>query len=143
MAATSCLGFAVDRMPRTMHDGDRSERVNSLDDVRPKAARAALPVNRSQRAMTAVVKDALVGHYGSFKAAAYAMGEMDEGQLSRELENGKFKFERLDLCDDDAKQAVTKALHDAYGSTDPQARVRRLIRTLRAGLDELDEAISA
>ncbi len=90
-------------------------------------------------AMTMIVKDALLRHYGSFKAAAYHMGEMDQGQLTRDLDSGKFKFERLELCDLAAKAAVCRALAEHFGNTDPKARVKRLIRKIRRDLEELDE----
>lgn len=93
-------------------------------------------------AMSMVVKDALLRHYGSFKAAAISMGEMDQGQLTRDLDSGKFKFERLELCDVDAKAFICRALADAFGNTDPKARVQRLIRQVRRDLDELAEAVA-
>ncbi len=92
--------------------------------------------------MTMIVKDALLRHYGSFKAAAYYMGEMDQGQLTRDLDSGKFKFERLELCDLAAKAAVCKALNEHFGNTDPKARLRRLIRAVRHAVDELEEAVA-
>jgi hypothetical protein len=92
--------------------------------------------------MTAVVKDALLRHYGSFKAAAISMGDMDQGQLARELESGKFKLERLELCDDDAKAFVCRALDEAFSRSDPRKRVQRLIREARRTLDELAEAVA-
>lgn len=93
-------------------------------------------------AMTMIVKDALLRHYGSFKAAAIAMGDYDQSQLTRDLDSGKFKFERLELCDLLAKAAVAKALHDHFGNTDPKARRDRLIRNVRHALDELAEDVA-
>jgi hypothetical protein len=90
-------------------------------------------------AMSMIVKDALLRHYGSFKAAAYYMGEMDQGQLTRDLDSGKFKFERLELCDLAAKASVCRALAEAFGNTDPKAQRRRLMRKIRRDLDALDE----
>lgn len=92
--------------------------------------------------MTMIVKDALLRHYGSFKAAAYYMGEMDQGQLTRDLDSGKFKFERLELCDLVAKAAVCRALSEYFGNSDPKARVRRLIRAVRHAVDELAEEVA-
>jgi hypothetical protein len=95
---------------------------------------------RQSIAMTIIVKDALLRHYGSFKAAAYYMGQMDQGQLCRDLDSGKFKFERLELCDLAAKAAVVRALAEAFGNSDPKARRRAAIRNLRRAVEELDEA---
>lgn len=89
--------------------------------------------------MTAVVKDALIRHYGSLKAAAITM-RIDQGQLTRDLQNGDFKLKKLD-GDDEAKAFVATALHEAFGSADPKARVMRLIRDGRRILDELAEAL--
>jgi hypothetical protein len=93
-------------------------------------------------AMSMIVKDALLRHYGSFKAAAISMGNMDQGQLTRDLDSGKFKFERLELCDLDAKASVCRALAEAFGNHDPRARRARLIRNVRHALDELAEDVA-
>lgn len=93
-------------------------------------------------AMSMIVKDALLRHYGSFKAAAYEMGEMDQGQLCRDLDTGKFKFERLELCDLAAKASVVRALAEAFGNVDPRARRNRLIRNVRRAVDELAEDVA-
>lgn len=126
--------------------------VQRLDAAEPRSTaidaaeqRAAVPGFGGQVqsiAMTMIVKDALLRHYGSFKAAAYYMGEMDQGQLTRDLDSGKFKFERLELCDLAAKAAVCKALNEHFGNTDPKARLRRLIRAVRHAVDELEEAVA-
>lgn len=121
----------------------QSAPVKSLDSICLNPAKASLPVNRGQRAMTAVVKDALLRHFGSLKAAAISMSNMDEGQLSRELESGKFKFERLDVCEDAAKAAVTAALYDAFGQTDPRSQIRRDFADLENRLRELRERTEA
>jgi len=92
--------------------------------------------------MSMIVKDALLRHYGSFKAAAISMGNMDQGQLTRDLDSGKFKFERLELCDLDAKASVCRALAAAFGNADPKARRDRLIRNARRALDELAEDVA-
>jgi hypothetical protein len=90
-------------------------------------------------AMTQIVKDALLRHYGTLKAAAITMGDMDQAQLTRDLDSGKFKFERLELCDLAAKAAVCRALDEHFGNAGPKARVKQLIRKIRRDLEELDE----
>jgi hypothetical protein len=94
------------------------------------------------RAWSAATKDALIRHYGSLKAAAFAMGAYDPAQLSRDLTAGKFKSERLDLCDDAARAFISTAVADALAQRDPKARVQRLIRESRRILDELAEAVA-
>lgn len=113
--------------------------VNRTDHDEPRGGYAG---QAPSNAMTMIVKDALLRHYGSFKAAAFYMGEMDQGQLCRDLDSGKFKFERLELCDLDAKAAVCRALADHFGHTDPKARRDRLIRNVRRALDELAEDVA-
>ena len=93
-------------------------------------------------AMSLIVKDALLRHYGEFKIAAAAMGDMDPGQLTRDLDSGKFKFERLELCDLQARASVCRALYEAFGNADPKARRDRLIRNVRRALDELAEDVA-
>lgn len=87
--------------------------------------------------MCAVVKDALIRHYGSLKAAAISM-RMDQGQLTRELQSGDFKLKKLE-GDEDAKGCVSTALYDAFGHGDSHAKLQRLIRETRLKLDQLDE----
>ncbi len=114
--------------------------VNRTDAAEPRSTPAGYGGQAPSIAMSMVVKDALLRHYGSFKAAAFYMGEMDQGQLCRDLDSGKFKFERLELCDLPAKAAVCKALAEHFGNTDPKARRRLAMRNLRRAVDELDEA---
>jgi hypothetical protein len=115
--------------------------LNSLDDVRPRAAKPSLDGQQSSIAVGAVVKDALVRRFGTLKAAALTM-KMDQGQLTRELQTGDFKVEKLDRLNDDDKAFVAEVLHDAFGDADPRAQARRLIRETRARLDELAEIVA-
>jgi hypothetical protein len=85
--------------------------------------------------MCAVVKDVLIRHFGSLKAAAISM-EMDQGQLSRDLQTGDFKFKKLEGFDA-VKMLIARAMYQAFGEDDPKARRRRVIRDLRDRLDEL------
>jgi len=128
-------------MPTTVPSHARSMERNSIDRVRPQMARAGLAVNASQLALTAIVKDALLRHYGTLKAAAISMGEMDQGQLTRELDNGKLNLARLELLDEEGKAAMTNALNAVFGGVDPEAHRRRCLRNVRRALDELEEAI--
>lgn len=112
--------------------------VQTLDDVRTRQ----LKVSPSPSiAWTTVVKDAMVRHYGSMKAAAISL-RMDESQLIRELRTGDFKLEKLERADDDARACIAAALHETYGEADPKAQARRLIREARQRLDELAEVVA-
>lgn len=119
-----------------------SDLVPLLDDVRPRMAKAVHRGPSARLVWSAVLKDALLRHYGSLKAAAISMGNYDASQLIRDLDTGKFKQERLELCDDAAKAFIAAALFEAFSRTDPKARVLRLIRESRRLLDELAEAVA-
>lgn len=86
-----------------------------------------------------IVKQALIDHYGSLKAAAITL-RMDLGQLSRELQTGDFKFKRLDL-DPDARRDVLSALYEAVRDDDPKVKQQRALRQARRALDALAEAL--
>jgi hypothetical protein len=114
--------------------------VPSMDVGRPRMAHAVQRGPSDRLVWSAVLKDALDRHYGSLKAAAYAMGQYDPSQLTRDLETGKFKQERLELCDDAAKAAIASALYAAFGDADPKAQRRRLWRNLHRAIEELEIA---
>lgn len=118
--------------------------VPSLDDLRPRMAKAVQSrPSAGERTWSRATKDALIRYYGSLKAAAIAMGDYDPSQLSRDLDTGKFRSERLDLCDEEAKAFVSRTVAESLASRDPKARVRRLIQESRRLLDELAEAIAS
>jgi hypothetical protein len=122
-------------MPKTAE----SMRINNVEIPRPKAAKVEPADQRLSITFAAVVKDALIGHYGSLKAAAITLG-IDLGQLSRELQSGDFKLKQLDK-DPEARRDVADALHEAFRDDDPKAKARRLIRAARRSLDDLAEAL--
>jgi hypothetical protein len=119
-----------------------SDPVRTLDLGRPVMAQAVLRGPLAGRAWSAAIKHALIRHYGSLKAAAFALGQIDPSQLSRDLDDGKFKLERLDCCDETAQAAISAIVADALAARDPKARVRWLIRESRRLLDELAEAVA-
>ena len=125
-------------MPRSLQTPLPPMALNTVDRDRPAPASSAAPCQPSSIALTAVVKDALIRHYGSLKAAAISL-EYDLGQLSRDLSSGDFKLRRLEL-DQAAKAFVACALSEAY-TVSPQARAQHTIRTLRSLLDELAQAV--
>lgn len=127
-------------MSATMRDPRRSDPVRDLETVRPAPAKAGLRPSESvglSDSLGLVAKDAVVKHYGSVKAAAITL-QVDPSLLMRELEAGKLA--RLD-ADPDAKTAVSKALFDAFGCSDPKSQARQLIRDVRARLDALGELL--
>jgi hypothetical protein len=129
-------------MARSVAPAESSMRSNSLDTVRTTPLKASLDGQSSSVPTSTIVKDALMRHYGSLKAAALSMTpRMDEGQLSRELKSGDFKLEKLDRLDGSGRAFVAEAMHKACGDVDPKAVARQLIRELRQRLDALAEVV--
>lgn len=142
-----------------MRGSVRSTERNPLDGVRPQMAKAVLSgqgaigtspdrspsVQSSPFALTAIVRDALLRSYGSLKAAAITMGEMDQAQLTRELDSGKLNLARLELLDDAGKAELSRQLIQVFGAQleDPKARARRLCDEMTMLVNELRQFIEA
>lgn len=95
-------------------------------------ARAEMPVNDRQSGLTGLVRDGLIRACGSLKAAAITMG-IDQGQLTRDLQSGAFKFERLDRLADSEKAIVIERLHDEFASLlNPKAQMLRALDEIEA-----------
>jgi len=92
-------------------------------------------------AFRSVVKDALIQHYGSLRAAAATLG-MDPAQLTRELQTGDFKLMRRLNDDPEALATVVIALFHEFGTRDQNARAKRLVRELRAQLTALETELA-
>lgn len=118
---------------------DRSSVFNTVDLTKKPTAKVEPSDQRLSTSFSSVVKDALIDHYGSLKAAAITLG-IDLGQLSRELSSGDFKLKQLDK-DPEARADVVDALHEAFRDDDPKAKARRLLRLARRSLDDLAEAL--
>jgi hypothetical protein len=85
-----------------------------------------------------VTKEAVIAHYGTVKAAAFALGKVDESLMMREFSAGKLA--RFDAhADGKARAALSDAFEKAYGHSDPRARRRQLLRSLREHLNELSD----
>lgn len=127
-------------MASNLAHSPQSDPVRSLDHIRPTQHKRS-----DGRTVGQVVKDAVVKHYGSVKAAAYALGEgahlprLDESLMMREFEAGKLG--RLE-ADPAIKPVVAAALQKAFGADDPKARALQLIQEGRAVLDELAQYIA-
>ncbi len=121
-------------MPATLATARASDPVRSADVARPPSDRVGLPFRQ-------VMRDALIRFYGSVKATAFALGQVDPSLMQREFERGL--FERFDqYATPAAKAYVAAALTEAYGPLhDPKARAKQLIRAMREELDELDQFV--
>lgn len=124
-------------MAKTVQQSLPPMALSTPDGHRPSTASVSRTDQSTSIALTSVVKDVLIRHFGSLKAAAIDL-QIDHGQLSRDLATGDFKFKRLEGFDD-VKRKLAKAMDDTYGDDDPRARKRRVIRSLRDSLDELAE----
>lgn len=120
----------------------QSTPVNEFDGVRPQMAKAALPVNGSQFGLTAIVRDGLVRACGSLKAAAITMG-IDQGQLTRDLQSGAFKLDRLERLSATEKAVIVGGLHEAFGplASSPKARAHQTLDQIQASVNELRQAV--
>jgi hypothetical protein len=128
-------------MGSTVSSGRVSTPVDSLDRVRPQMARAALAVNDGQLLLTAIVRDALLRSCGSLKAAAITM-QIDQGQLTRELDSGKLNLARLDLLDAATKAELANRLTDAFGVlADPKDYIRKRLRDMEDAVAEFKQFV--
>lgn len=139
-------------MRNTMAQPEQSVPVRSLDNLRPDMAKAGLHRTSesdgvgSSDPIGRVGYDAVIAHYGSVKAAAYALGQVDPSLMRREfLEQGRFA--RLDSAEDAAtvKSKVAEAMHVAYAPlATPAARLRKLAEEqarIAAELRQLSEYV--
>ena len=94
-------------------------------------------------AVTTVVKDLLIRHYGKLEVAARLMGNMDKSQLSRDLGTGHFRMERLEmLADASFYAALGRELLERFGPlATPKARARQKVREIKSALDEVEQAL--
>lgn len=122
---------------------DRSDLVGSLDTLRPTPAKAGLSrtgvsdsVGSSDGiGLGALIKDAVIKHYGSVKAAAISLN-VDPSLMVREFEAGKIA--RLEQADPQVKAAIAGALFEAFGQLeDPKARTKRLATDVIAAMHEI------
>lgn len=140
-------------MPNTMREPQVSREVRTLDSIRPTQAKAGLASPTQSDRPTAseksfgqelskVIEETLMRHFGSVKAVAFALGEMDPSQLRREFETAKLPLARLEGLDAFTKAAVGTAIVEQFGIlSDPKARARQVLRQLRALADELEQFI--
>lgn len=130
----------------TVPDPSRSPEVRIPDGLRLKPAKATLrqsePVRSSDLSRT--IEDALLRHFGSVKAVAYALGEIDPSQLNRDYETGKLTLARLECLDEIAKAKVGAAICEQFGTlTSPKDHARRALREARQQLDQLEQYVEA
>lgn len=136
-----------------MRDQNVSREVRTLDSIRPTPAKAGLasPTQSDRQTvsekafgqeLSKVIEETLMRHFGSVKAVAFALGEMDPSQLRREFETAKLPLARLEGLDAFTKAAVGTAIVEQFGIlSDPKARARQVLRQLRALADELEQFI--
>ena len=110
-----------------------------LNTVETRMAKAEGRAQSFSIASGDIVKEALMGYYGSLKCAAISL-KYDLGQLSHDLKTGDFKVKRLDV-DPEARLHVYSALYEAVRDDDPRLKRQRALRNVRRALDDLAEAL--
>lgn len=138
-------------MPRSLAAHQPSDPVRTLENIRPRMAQADLERSdlvgsSDQFGLTygAVAREAVVKHYGSVKAAAISLGNVDPSLMVRELEGGK--FQRLEHAQDAArlKAAVSEALYKAFTPlTDPKDAARQMCDQVQALVNGIRQFIDA
>ena len=78
---------------------------------------------------------------GKARAAAIDL-EIHEGHLSRQLSDGTIRLEQLERLGPVFAAKFGAELVERFGPSDPQARIQRLIRTIRKDLDDLAELVA-
>lgn len=124
---------------RSLAPSSLSTKDNVLDRVASHMAKAELDSQSLSNEMTGLVRDALVRHFGSLKAAAIEMG-MDQGQLTREMDAGKLNLARLTKCGPAFLLKFGQLMVEhAQPLSTPKARVRHQLRLIRESLAEIDQ----
>lgn len=121
-------------MRHSFNEAEPSDPVRMPDSYRPSSDQIGL-------GFAAVVKTAVLAHYGSVKAAAISLGNVDPSLMQREFNDAKFG--RIDEhADAAAKANIARALFEAYGRVlvTPYDHVRDVARQVRALADEIDQA---
>lgn len=138
-------------MASTLRQSRSSDPVRDLENFRPEAIKAGrYPTSQSDPVGSAdslgpaigeVAAEAVVAHYGSVKAAAIDLKNVDPTLMMRELRAGKLG--RLDDADDQTvKAAVFQALHKAFPASDPKARALQIVRDCQRRLEQLAEVVN-
>ena len=128
-------------MGHSVPNAARSAEVNPLDGVRPRMAKADLDGQSLSREMTSIVRDALVRHFGSLKAAAIDM-QIDPGQLTRELDGGKLNLARLAKCGAAFLLKFGELMVEhAQPLSTPKARGMQMVREIETKCQELRQLL--
>lgn len=134
-------------MKQSISTVTKSDQVRSLDHVGPASDQVGPKQVKAELRRTPfgqVQADAIVRFYGSVKAAAYALGQVDASLMQREFRDGKFgRFD--EHAKDDAKAYVANVLHEVFGTLGTrEARIAQLKRSITDQLDEMEQlAVSA
>lgn len=131
-------------MSSNLSNAQRSQEVRTLDTIRPEMAKAVLSSDRVGLPFRQVQGDAVVRFYGSVKAAAFALGQVDPSLMQREFREGKFgRFD--EHANEQAKAFVANALAETFGTLlTREARIQQLRRSIAESLDEMAQlAVSA
>lgn len=123
-----------------MRDRAASQEVLTVDDVRPRMARAELADTPSHTTLRRVI-DLVLRRRGNIKASAGDM-QIDRAQLYRQVENGHLTVEKLEALDAAFFADLGRELLERYGPlVSPKARARQKVREIKSALDEVEQAL--
>ena len=129
-------------MSNSMSQRDSSDPVRSLEEIRPKQAKAGLTSDHIGLSVIAVTIEGILAHFGSVKATAISLDNVDPSLMMREFKAGNFRL--LERADDVAKASIFAYAHDAFGPlTSPSARARHLLREVDRITKELWQVLEA
>lgn len=126
-------------MPPILANPPMTTPDKGLVSPRPKPAKAALPDNLRQDALSTVVLDAVKRSHGKQGAAAAALGK-DEGNFSRDVKAGAMRLQDLKKLGPEFLGELGAGLVEQYGAlTHPRERARQVTREIKSLADELDQ----
>lgn len=129
-------------MNRSMSQRDESDPLRSLENIGPGQAKARLASDHIGLSVIAVTVEGILAHYGSVKAAAISLGNVDPSLMMREFKVGNLRL--LERADEVAKAAIFAYAHEAFGPlTSPSARARHLLREVDRITNELWQVLEA
>lgn len=136
-AASIQMERVVNVMSRSISSAEASSEVRFSDVPRPAPAKADLRSDLVGLPFEQVTRDAIIRYYGSVKAAAISLGNVDPSLMQREFAEGNFKrFYKHGTFE--AKAFVAAQLNESYGPLNSrEARIQQLKRLIEDSVAEM------
>lgn len=116
---------------------------DKLDVIgRPKMAKATTDDNLQDNPLSPIAKEAVKTAWGSQEAAAAHL-QKDKGNFSRDVDAERMTLAQMRQLGPSFLAAFGSELLRHYGTAleTPEQRAKRIIRSIRAELDELDQYV--